>query len=250
LLNNAGGEEENIIFRQDDDAVSDTEISSMGESSDGTVILEEDLFAIYDPFENWMRYDLRYSYAPSYLGASSSVLNPECCKTPMVRDFVIGLGYLMDFKALLHRTYAIPSSFEGRLKTLAVLLDDSYKEEGFVDLPCRLMDLLQGDNHLTLGKTQSARCLTLLPIQYMVQKRDESWKQYQQNLRYSLNFQRERAYRLNDELMNYFFNFQDIMTYLCLYENIFFFEDLNALMPSFTKKKLMEMAWQDRVKEA
>ena len=210
------------------------------DSSDETIILEEDPRVYYDPSECDARYDLRSVGVRSFMIDASSVLSLERCKTPLMRAFVRQAGDLMDFRAHLHRSYKIPSSFEGRLKTLAVLLDDLYKEDGFRDLPYRLMDLLQEETHLTPGKIQLVKCLMFLSAQYLVQERDAAWQKFRHN----------KAYALEGMLKRYFSASQDVIVYLSLYENIFFFEGLTAAIPDFVKKELMVMAWQDRVKEA
>ncbi|HBN21943.1 MAG TPA: hypothetical protein DD412_01740 [Holosporales bacterium] len=118
------------------------------DSSDETVILEEDPLAYYDPFESDVRYDLRRADTWDFMIDFPPVLSLERCKPPLMRAFVRQAGDLMDFRAHLHRSYKIPPSFDGRLKTLAILLGDLYKHRGFQDLPCRLMSLLQEDTHL------------------------------------------------------------------------------------------------------
>tara|TARA_R110002095_G_scaffold133784_1_gene116101 strand:+ start:196 stop:1287 length:1092 start_codon:yes stop_codon:yes gene_type:complete len=194
---------------------------------------------LYDFFEASIRSDLGRLRLNRFAIAPPIVVNIEHCKLSSTRALVESWGFMGKMKVALYYGGRIPSSFDRRLKTLAILLDDLYEWNGFRELPARLMDLLQGESLLTRGKIKAAHTLLMLPAQYMTVERDKAWRNFQQN----------RAYAFEGMLKRYVSSSQDVIFHIALYENIFFYRDLQAHMPDSVKGRLMALAGQDRAIE-
>lgn len=183
-----------------------------------------------DLFKESLQYDLDKLFFYTRDIAHSALIQPDNCHTDLADTIVDQLGYLGDFRTFLYKNKDIPPSFEGRIKALALLMGDIYEQKGFLDLPLRLMDLLRNESQLTKEKVQAAYGLLILPAQYMMVGMNKAQGRSRVG--------RYRAF--HRMLERYLKASQDLVSYMALYDNIFFYQVLHTYTPDCLVQRALE----------